>query len=328
MTETRPPQQQPVRRAPVDASMTLLNEVMHRPLDPGYAEAAARRAAGQGPRRGRTGTVALVALAVALGVVTTAAAVDLRAPQPGVIAARETLEQEILGRQAAAEELAGKGAALSTEIEQLQGAALGEASADVLARLQQEGAWTGMQAVEGPGVVVTLDDTSGGLSSGDVDPGSLVHDSDLQRVVNALWSGGAEAVAINDQRLTALSAIRSAGDAVLVDLQPLVGPYRVEAIGDPDTLRTALLRSGTSDFLQLLGSQYGIRSSVTTQSRLDLPGRSAPTLFFAQAQDTTVDSDAPGATTESTDPVPTDGAGQDGGITTGTTHETGQEIVE
>ncbi|MGO1341870.1 MAG: DUF881 domain-containing protein, partial [Cellulosimicrobium funkei] len=77
--------------------------------------------------------------------------------------------------------------------------------------------------------------------------------SDLQRVVNALWAGGAEAVAINDQRLTGLSAIRSAGDAVLVDLQPLVGPYRVEAIGDPDAMRTSLLRSGTSDFLQLLG---------------------------------------------------------------------------
>ncbi len=328
MTETDPLPSQPPRRAPVDASMTLLNEVMHRPLDPGYAEAAARRASGQAPHRGRTGTVALVALAVALGVVTTAAAVDLRAPQPGVLAARETLEQEILARQAGAEDLAEQGAALSSEIEQLQGEALGGASADVLDRLQEEGAWTGMQPVEGPGVVVTLDDTSGGLSSDDVDPGSLVHDSDLQRVVNALWAGGAEAVAINDQRLTSLSAIRSAGDAVLVDLQPLVGPYRVEAVGDPDQLRTALLRSGTSDFLQLLGSQYGIRSSVTTQSRLDLPGRSAPTLFFAQAQDTTVDSDTPAGTPDDTGPAPTGGAGQDDQDSATTTNETGQEIVE
>ena len=149
-----------------------------------------------------------------------------------------------------------------------------------------------------------------------------MHDSDLQRVVNALWAGGAEAVAINDQRLTGLSAIRSAGDAVLVDLQPLVGPYRVEAIGDPDAMRTSLLRSGTSDFLQLLGTQYGIRSGVTTQSRLDLPGRSAPTLFFAHAPETTVDSDAPA---EETGPAPgtTDGSG-----TPSAPHETGQEIVE
>ncbi|MHA7620085.1 DUF881 domain-containing protein [Cellulosimicrobium cellulans] len=322
MTDTRPDQPAAARRAPVDASMTLLNEVMHRPLDPGYAAAAARRAAGQTPHRGRAGTVALVALAVVLGIVTTAAAVQLRAPQPGVIAARETLEQEILERQATAEELSARGAELSGEIEQLQGAALSGASADVLDSLQEEGALTGTQPVEGQGVVVTLDDTGGGLSSGATDASSLVHDSDLQRVVNALWAGGAEAVAINDQRLTGLSAIRSAGDAVLVDLQPLVGPYRVEAIGDPDAMRTSLLRSGTSDFLQLLGTQYGIRSGVTTQSRLDLPGRSAPTLFFAHAPETTVDSDAPA---EETGPAPgtTDGSG-----TPSAPHETGQEIVE
>jgi uncharacterized protein YlxW (UPF0749 family) len=314
------------RRGPVDASMTLLNEVMHRPLDPGYADAAARRAAGQAPRRGRAGTVALVALAVALGVVTTAAAVDLRAPQPGVVAARETLEQEILDRQGDAEDLTARSGELSAEIEELQGAALGAASADVLDRLQEEGAWTGAQAVEGPGVIVTLDDTGGGLASEDVDPSSLVHDSDLQRVVNALWAGGAEAVAINDQRLTGLSAIRSAGDAVLVDLQPLVGPYRVEAVGDADELRTSLLRSGTSDFLQLLSTQYGIRSSVTAQSRLDLPGRSTPTLFFAQAADPAVDSDAPETTgsggDEQVTPDPTGETGDE------STHDTGQESVE
>src|SRR5690606_40019133 len=93
--------------------MTLLNEVMFRPLDPGYADAAARRAAGGAPPRGRAGAVGLVALAVVLGLVTTAAAVQLRAPQPGVIAARETLEQEILTRQGVAEEQSGRGAALS-----------------------------------------------------------------------------------------------------------------------------------------------------------------------------------------------------------------------
>jgi uncharacterized protein YlxW (UPF0749 family) len=322
VSENRPDPGGAPRRAPVDASMTLLNEVMHRPLDPGYADAAARRAAGQSPHRGRTGTVALVALAVVLGVVTTAAAVELRAPQPGDSAARETLEQEILDRQGAVEDLTARGAELSAEIEQLQGAALSGASADVLQGLQEEGALTGTQAVEGQGVVVTLDDTSGGLSSDTVDANSLVHDSDLQRVVNALWAGGAVAVAINYQRLTGLSAIRSAGDAVLVDLQPLVGPYRVEAIGDPDTLRTSLLRSGTSDYLQILGTQYGIRSSVTTQSRLDLPGRSAPTLFFAQVP-ATVDSDTPAGSTDRTTDGTTDGTG-----TGSEPHETGQEIVE
>jgi uncharacterized protein YlxW (UPF0749 family) len=279
------------RKPAVDASMTLLNEVMHRPLDPGYADAAARRTAQDPPRRRRAGTVALGALAVTLGVVTAAAAVDLRAPQPAVLAARETLEEEITDRQADADELATRGRALSAEIEQLQDEALGAGSGEVLADIQQEGVLTGSRAVEGPGVVVTLDDGGGGLAPDDDTSDSLVQDGDLQRVVNALWSGGAEAVAINDQRLTGLSAIRAAGDAVLVDLQPLVAPYHVEAIGDGDALRTALVRSGASDYLRLLSAEFGIDSSVTAQSRLEIPGRASPTLYFADVQGTPVDSD-------------------------------------
>ncbi len=278
------------RRPPVDASMTLLNEVMHRPLDPGYADAAARRAAEGAPRRRRAGVVALAVLAATLGAVTAAAAVELRAPQPDVLAARQTLEEEITGRQSDADELAMRGRALSAEIEQLQDEALGAGGGQVLEELQQEGVLTGSQAVEGPGVVVTLDDGGGGLDPDDASS-SLVQDSDLQRVVNALWAGGAEAVAINDQRLTGLSAIRAAGDAVLVDLQPLVPPYHVAAIGDADALRTALVRTGAADYLRLLSSQYGIQSSTTAQSNLEVPGRPSPTLYFAEAPGTPVESD-------------------------------------
>ena len=279
-----------MRRGPVDASMTLLNEVMHRPLDPGYAAAAARRAAGGEERPARGRTVLLVALAVLLGVVTTAAALDLRAPQPAVLQARATLEQEITDRQAHADALATRGEEVSAEIEALQDEALGGLSDDVLARLQEEGALTGSQAVQGPGVIVTLDDGDTGLSDGGAS-GTLVQDSDLQRVVNALWAGGAEAVAINGQRLTGLSAIRSAGDAILVDLQPLVAPYHVEAIGDADSMRTALVRGGTSDYLRLLSTHYGIQSGVAAQSRLEIPGRANPTLYFAHVPDAAVESD-------------------------------------
>lgn len=317
MTAERPP----ARRPPVDASMTLLNEVMHRPLDPGYADAAARRAAeGGAPRRRTAGLVALGALAVALGVVTVAAAMDLRAPQPAVLAARETLEGEITDRQSHADELASRGRELSTEIEQLQDEALGASSGRVLTDIQQEGVVTGSRAVEGPGVVVTLDDGGGGLGSDD-SSASLVHDGDLQRVVNALWAGGAEAIAINDQRLTGLSAIRAAGDAILVDLQPLAPPYHVEAVGDGDDLRAALVRSGASDYLRLLSSEYGIQSSVTAQSRLEVPGRPSPTLYFARPPGAPVESDpdpAGGGTSEE-EPASGDGNG---------TREERQESVE
>lgn len=304
----------PPRRPPVDASMTLLNEVMHRPLDPGYADAAARRGTQGAPRRRRAGAVALGALAVVLGVVTAAAAVELRAPQPAVLAARETLEGEITDRQADVDALATRGRALSAEIEQLQDEALGAVSGEVLAEIQQEGVLTGSRAVEGPGVVVTLDDGGGGLATDQDASESLVQDGDLQRVVNALWSGGAEAVAINDQRLTGLSAIRAAGDAILVDLQPLVPPYHVEAIGDGDSLRTALVRSGASDYLRLLSTEFGIASSVTAQSRIEIPGRASPTLYFAQVPGAPVQSDADPGGSGSSEEEPDLGDGNETGV--------------
>jgi uncharacterized protein YlxW (UPF0749 family) len=317
----RTPDPTPARRPPVDASMTLLNEVMHRPLDPGYADVAARRAAGGTPRRRRSGMVALGALAVVLGVVTAAAAADLRAPQPAVLAARETLEEEITDRQSHADDLTMRGRELSAEIEQLQDEAIGSTSGEVLTGIQQEGVLTGSRAVEGPGVVVTLDDGGGGLDPDDDSSDSLVQDGDLQRVVNALWSGGAEAIAINDQRLTGLSAIRAAGDAVLVDLQPLVPPYHVEAIGDGDALRTALVRSGASDYLRLLSAEFGIQSSVTAQSRLEIPGRASPTLYFADVPGSPVDSDPDPAGSGPSDEEPVAG---DGNVT----REERQESVE
>ncbi|MBD5787506.1 DUF881 domain-containing protein [Cellulosimicrobium terreum] len=310
--------------------MTLLNEVMHRPLDPGYAEVAARRAAGLEPRRRSAGVAVLVTLAVVLGLATTAAAVDLRAPRPDAIAARDVLEQEIIKRQDDADGLVTRSDDLSAEVEQLQGEALAGVDDGMLADLAREGAVTGTRAVEGPGLVVTLTDATSDLAPGELpDSESRVQDSDLQQVVNALWSGGAEAIAINGQRLGGLSAIRSAGDAILVDLQPLVAPYKVEAVGDADAMQAALVRSGVSDLLRILGSRYGILSSVITQSRLELPGSPDPSLYFATVPGATVESDpstAPDATTRTmpgTEPDPVPGTRR--GAQTGQEAETGQE---
>ncbi|WP_265521243.1 DUF881 domain-containing protein [Oerskovia flava] len=292
-------------RPPVDASMTLLTEVMQRPLDPGYAEVASRRAAGTEPARGAGTRGLLVALAVLLGLVTASAAVDLRAPQPAVIEARGVLEQEITDRRGEVEALVAQEASLDAEIDQLQTSALSERSPELLETLRRDAFVTGSVAVEGPGVVITLRDASGGLVDPDAaDPNTKVQDVDLQRVVNALWAAGAEAVAVNDQRLTPLSAIRSAGSAILVDLQPLIGPYRVVAIGSSDGMQTQFARSGTSDYLRVLSSQYGIQSSVIGQSSLEMPGGSTARLFYARPVDSLTD----GGTGPGPDDEPDDAA--------------------
>lgn len=266
--------------------MTLLTEVMERPLDPGYAEATARRlesrAAGTSRPRGAGTWGAVVVLAVSLGLVTSVASQQLRVPQPSVTEARSLLERQITERGELAVALTMRAEELSREIVDLQRSALESQEPGLLDVIERDSLHNGTDAVTGPGVVVSLTDGGGGLV-GEPDVDSRVRDQDLQTVVSALWAAGAEAISVDDQRLTAKTAIRNAGEAVLVNLVPLPGPtYVVRAVGDPDAMQTAIARSGLPAFFQLLGSQYGIRSSVVAQSTLTLPGAGAQPLQYAQ----------------------------------------------
>ena len=98
----------------------------------------------------------------------------------------------------------------------------------------------GSAPLEGPGLVVTLDDSSQARSpSGD--PNDLVvHEADIQTVVNALWAAGGEAVAINGERLTAGSAVRCAGNTLLLHGTLHTPPYEIAAIGEPAALSASL----------------------------------------------------------------------------------------
>jgi uncharacterized protein YlxW (UPF0749 family) len=266
--------------------MTLLIEVMERPLDPGYAEAAQRRrdaaATGAAVRYRPAVRVALVVLAVVLGLATAVAARQLRAPQPAVSEARAVLEQQISERNAEVADLQERSGRLSAEIADLQRSALATRYPQLVSSMRLDETVNGTAPVEGPGLVVSLTDGGGGLA-GDGQGDARVRDTDLQAVVNALWAAGAEAVSVDDQRLTMTSAVRNAGDAVLVDLVPLSGPtYVVRAVGDPDAMQAAWARSEVPTYLQVLGSQYGISSSVVSQSRLRLPGSGPQTLRYAQ----------------------------------------------
>ncbi|MGB8651828.1 MAG: DUF881 domain-containing protein, partial [Mycobacteriales bacterium] len=146
---------------------------------------------------------------------------------------------------------------------------------------------TGATAVRGPGIVVTLDDApDAGAAAASQRGGQLgdgrVYDRDLQDVVNALWLAGAEAVSINGQRLTALTAIRSAGEAILVDFRPLAPPYVVRAIGDVDTMEPAFVDGPTARRFQTWTSLYGIGFDVARARDLRLPSAGTPDLRLAR----------------------------------------------
>jgi uncharacterized protein YlxW (UPF0749 family) len=130
----------------------------------------------------------------------------------------------------------------------------------------------GLTAVQGPGIVVVLNDSSAVPAGVDVDPNALVvHQSDLQAVVNALWAGGAEAMSIAGQRVIATSAVRCVGNTLLLNGEVFSPPFRVAAIGPYLPMHNALDGSpGVASFKEAAGF-YGLGYTVGSQSQLNLP---------------------------------------------------------
>jgi uncharacterized protein YlxW (UPF0749 family) len=264
-----------------DASMTLLTEVMERPLDAGYALAAARRGHEWRPRRSARSVTAVVTAVVAAvcGLLTTWSVAELRRPEPVVVGARRALEAEIARRTDLADRTQAANAVARERIAATRREALAQ-------RVDALAAFAGELSVQGPGVQVELSDDRGVQQDSQPEGAERgrVLDHDLQVLVNALWASGAEAIAVNGHRLSAVTAIRRAGRAVLVGLQPVLPPYRIQAIGDPERLAAELSGGSAAAYLDVLGRD-GIGSAVTDAAELRLPGaadRFAPT--FARAQ--------------------------------------------
>ncbi|AEM79004.1 DUF881 domain-containing protein [Thermoanaerobacter wiegelii] len=120
----------------------------------------------------------------------------------------------------------------------------------------------GLTDLQGPGVIVTINDSKQAVPPGQDPNLFLVHDEDLLRVVNELRAAGAEAISLNDQRLIATSEIRCVGPTVNVNSVRFSAPYVIKAIGDPDTLEAALkLKGGVVDTLATWGIEVNIKKS-------------------------------------------------------------------
>ena len=130
----------------------------------------------------------------------------------------------------------------------------------------------GLSAVHGPGVSVTLTDAPRNAGLDDVDPDALViHQQDVQAVVNALFRGGAEAVMVMDQRLVATSAVKCVGNTLLLQGHVYSPPYRIAAIGDTEKMLHALdIDPGTS-LIRDLARVYGLGYDVATSASIAMP---------------------------------------------------------
>lgn len=271
--------------------MSLITNVMDHSLDDGYAEAAARK---ESEREGGLPKTLRAKLGLAAGLVLAALVVTVGAAQahvaaPVVAKERQELIDRIDRETSDADKLESSVDKLRDDVSARQRVALrqsgGSAEADLVSVL------SGATAVHGPGVRLVVNDAKEASTGGDgtnpretsgfSDTGR-VRDRDMQRVVNGLWASGAEAVSINGQRLTALSAIRAAGDAILVDNRPLVPPYTVLAVGDGQRLSTRFQNGADGLYLHALEENYGIRATISAQGDVRLPA--APSVIVRTAQ--------------------------------------------
>ena len=138
-------------------------------------------------------------------------------------------------------------------------------------QLQKFKALMGLTEMVGPGVIVTLRDNPQRPKS--MDPleaeASLLHDYDLQRFVNELRAAGAEAVALNGQRMVERTAIRCVGPVAHVNNVPISPPFVLTAIGDPQVLYNALMiPNGIVDWFKL---SLGFPVTVEKSAKLRLP---------------------------------------------------------
>jgi len=248
----------------------FLTELFRNPLDPGYADAAARKARGEGPTGARqrvlTGVTALTL--VALGFLLVIAYQQTVADEPEATKARDTLIQQVQNRRSDTDKLQARADQLGNEVAQLRQSELGGAA---VARLRDLEAETGLAPVRGSGAKITLGDGPTPINpvTGNRSTEARVRDSDLQLAANALWAAGAEAISVNGQRLTATSTIRQAGEAILVDFQPVTSPYTVMAIG-PDKLAEAFRDGYAGKFFKELVSRYGMSFDATSAKDMTL----------------------------------------------------------
>ncbi|MGH3739851.1 MAG: DUF881 domain-containing protein [Micromonosporaceae bacterium] len=266
----------------------LLTQLFIDPLDPGYrdaAEANAERPPPSLPSRvsRRSATAAVMAV---FGLLLSVAYQQVVAEAPEAARARAKLVKDVGVSQRQTESLQDRADRLRSQVAKARDRALTDAGGNAEARrLRETEARTGMTKVAGPGVAVTLSDgpreTDPVTGEPVGDNLGRVFDRDLQRLVNALWAAGAEAVAIDRQRLSAVSTIRSAGEAIRVDFVPVSSPYLVQAIGPP-SLGDALARSRAAEQFRWLRDKYRMGFSISSQDRLTLPAASDPQLRHAK----------------------------------------------
>lgn len=167
------------------------------------------------------------------------------------------------------QQLAERVAALRRDVDALSRADGGTVSEDAMSKAT---AIAGQTPVKGPAVAVVLTDAPAGVRPAGVDGELLVvHQQDIQAVVNALWSGGAEAMTIQGQRVTSRTGVKCVGNSVVLHGVPYAPPYEIVAIGDYTRLERALADAAALKVYRQYVEAYGLGYSQRREAEVTMP---------------------------------------------------------
>jgi uncharacterized protein YlxW (UPF0749 family) len=232
------------------------------------------------PRRRRpaSATVGVTLVLTAAGLLfatsaETARGTQLRSDRSDAVGLVRSEQERLQARLAQHDELVRENEALVDRASQDSG---------VVRRLQDGSSrlapGAGLAAVSGPAVRVTLSDAppAGRRTPGITPDALVVHQQDVQAVVNALWAGGAEAMTLMDQRVISTSAVRCVGNTLILQGRVYSPPYRITAVGDPQRLHRALAASPQLDVYQQYVRAVGLGWQVEDLPTASMPAYSGP----------------------------------------------------
>lgn len=189
--------------------------------------------------------------------------------------------------QQSVDRLSAQRDALATQVDSTHGRSSDRALTAMQARSAELAAAAGLDPVHGPGLVITLTDAqrdANGRFPRDATPDDLVvHQQDIQAVLNALWSAGAEAVQMQDQRIIATSAPRCVGNTLLLNGRTYSPPYTITAIGDVSAMKSALAAAPLVTLYKQYVVRFGLGYTEQTRSDVEVVGHTEPVrMQFAQ----------------------------------------------
>jgi uncharacterized protein YlxW (UPF0749 family) len=186
---------------------------------------------------------------------------------------RTPLLETATGLQAQQDELKERLLELRTQIGEIEGAGQGSAAlvSDLNDQLLQARIAACLIPLTGTGIVLQLEDSDQGVSGAVSEDDYLVGAHDLRAVIEELWIAGAEAIAVNGERITPTTSLIDIGTSVLVNAAYLAPPYQVTAIGPDDLYDKLSSAPGFIDFLRARAERYGIRVSFAEPATVDVP---------------------------------------------------------